>query len=44
MAGAEDNNLIRVDEIDQPIFRIYRKKWFLPILAKRQDALCNPST
>jgi hypothetical protein len=44
MAGAEDNNLIRVDAIDQPIFRIYKKKWFLPILAKRPDALRNPST
>jgi hypothetical protein len=33
--------MIRIS--DQPIFRVYKKKWFLPILNNGNDTLINPS-
>jgi hypothetical protein len=43
MSDINDRNIIGVN-LDQPIFRVYRKKWFLPILNEQKDALRNPST
>jgi hypothetical protein len=43
MFDINERSIFRVDP-DQPIFRVYRKKWFLPILEEQQDALRNPST
>src|SRR5215216_2812468 len=44
MSGTNDRNLIRIDDLNQPIFRTYSKKWLLPILCTGKDALRNPST
>jgi hypothetical protein len=44
MPDTNDKNLIQIGDLDQPIYRTYAKKWFLPILADGKDVLRNPST
>jgi hypothetical protein len=43
MSETGDRNIIRIDDLEQPIFRIYSKERFLRGVAKGRDALRNPS-
>jgi hypothetical protein len=38
-----ERNLIRIDNFDQSLYRVYALKWFEELLASGHDALANPT-
>jgi hypothetical protein len=38
-----ERNLIRIDNLDQSLYRVYALKWFEELLASGHDALANPT-
>jgi hypothetical protein len=46
MSDTNEKNLVGLSfsDLDQPIYRTYVKKWLLPILTNKADALRNPSS
>lgn len=36
-------NIIGIEDLNQPIFRIYAKRWFLEVLHTQTNTLRNPS-
>jgi hypothetical protein len=43
MSEANERNIIRIDNLDQSIFRIYSKKRFMQVVGTGNDTLRNPS-
>jgi hypothetical protein len=44
MSATDDGNIIRIEDLDQPIFRIYSQERFMRGVVKGRDALRNPSS